>query len=215
MQHWVTHQHHSSLIDSCMRTYISCAKQDTKVEASLLRPPAARNVNGSTEKAARAVREESRRGKRRNVAKTVTLIKAQILLLRHQLWRKGEGTRFPPNNLWSSRKVHVCGSSGSSSGRGRTNEQEAPPRASRFQAGGGETTDHITDDLRQVQIKIGRENVQKSQPSRKHQGKRILNHSYSWQMYKIIHKSWWSKKNLFQVKKPEIRIWMSFPITKF
>jgi hypothetical protein len=34
----------------------------------------------------------------------------------------------------------VCGSSGSSSGRGRTNEQEAPPRASRFQAGGGETT---------------------------------------------------------------------------
>jgi hypothetical protein len=34
----------------------------------------------------------------------------------------------------------VCGSAGSSSGRGRTNEQEAPPRASRFQAGGGETT---------------------------------------------------------------------------
>jgi hypothetical protein len=49
----------------------------------MLRPPAARNVNGSTEKAARAVREESRRGKRRNVAKTVTLIKAQILLLGH------------------------------------------------------------------------------------------------------------------------------------
>jgi hypothetical protein len=49
----------------------------------LLRPPAARNVNGSTEKAARAVREESRRGGRKNVAKTVTLIKAQILLLRH------------------------------------------------------------------------------------------------------------------------------------
>ena len=51
----------------------------------VLRPPAARNVNGSTEKAARAVREESRRGGRKNVAKTVTLIKAQILLLRHQL----------------------------------------------------------------------------------------------------------------------------------
>jgi hypothetical protein len=36
----------------------------------LLRPPAARNMNGSTEKATRAVREESRRGERRNGAKT-------------------------------------------------------------------------------------------------------------------------------------------------
>jgi hypothetical protein len=36
----------------------------------LLWPPAARNMNGSTEKATRAVREESRRGKRRNRAKT-------------------------------------------------------------------------------------------------------------------------------------------------
>jgi hypothetical protein len=39
---------------------------------SLLRPPAARNVNGSTEKAARAVREESRRGGRKNGAKTIS-----------------------------------------------------------------------------------------------------------------------------------------------
>ena len=38
----------------------------------LLRPPAARNVNGSTEKAARAVREESRRGGRKNGAKTIS-----------------------------------------------------------------------------------------------------------------------------------------------
>jgi hypothetical protein len=36
----------------------------------VLRPPAARNMNGSTEKATRAVREESRRGERRNGAKT-------------------------------------------------------------------------------------------------------------------------------------------------
>jgi hypothetical protein len=39
---------------------------------NVLRPPAARNVNGSTEKAARAVREESRRGKRRNGAKAIS-----------------------------------------------------------------------------------------------------------------------------------------------
>ena len=58
--------------------------------------------------------------------------------------KEGEGTRFPPNNLWSSRKVHVCGSAGSISGRGRTNEQEAPPRASRFQARGGETTKDLS-----------------------------------------------------------------------
>ena len=38
----------------------------------MLRPPAARNVNGSTEKAARAVREESRRGGRKNGAKTIS-----------------------------------------------------------------------------------------------------------------------------------------------
>jgi hypothetical protein len=62
----------------------------------------------------------------RNVAKTVILIKAQILLLRHSVMKEGGG-EFSPNNLWSSRKVHVCGSAGSSSGRGRTNEQEAPP----------------------------------------------------------------------------------------
>jgi hypothetical protein len=36
----------------------------------MLWPPAARNMNGSTEKATRAVREESRRGERRNGAKT-------------------------------------------------------------------------------------------------------------------------------------------------
>jgi hypothetical protein len=36
----------------------------------MLRPPAARNMNGLTEKATRAVREESRRGERRNGAKT-------------------------------------------------------------------------------------------------------------------------------------------------
>jgi hypothetical protein len=36
----------------------------------MLRLPAARNMNGSTEKATRAVREESRRGERRNGAKT-------------------------------------------------------------------------------------------------------------------------------------------------
>ena len=41
----------------------------------------------------------------------------------------------------------MCGSSGSSSGRGRTNEQEAPPRASRFQAGGGETTQEVVKQL--------------------------------------------------------------------
>jgi hypothetical protein len=36
----------------------------------LLRPPAARNMNGSTDMATRAVREEFRRGERRNGAKT-------------------------------------------------------------------------------------------------------------------------------------------------
>jgi hypothetical protein len=40
------------------------------VGVGVLRPPAARNVNGSTEKATRAVREESRQGERRNGAKT-------------------------------------------------------------------------------------------------------------------------------------------------
>jgi hypothetical protein len=36
----------------------------------VLRPPAAHNMNGLTEKATRAVREESRRGERRSAAKT-------------------------------------------------------------------------------------------------------------------------------------------------
>jgi hypothetical protein len=36
----------------------------------LLRPPAACNVNGSTDMATQAVREESRQGERRNGAKT-------------------------------------------------------------------------------------------------------------------------------------------------
>ena len=38
----------------------------------LLWPSAARNVNGLTEKAARAVREEFRRGGRKNGAKTIS-----------------------------------------------------------------------------------------------------------------------------------------------
>ena len=65
----------------------------------------------------------------RNVAKTVTLIKAQILLLRHSVMKEGGGYPIPAplNNLCSSRKVHECGSASSSSGHGRTNEQEAPP----------------------------------------------------------------------------------------
>ena len=38
--------------------------------SEVLRPPAARNVNGSTDIATRTVREESRQGKRRNGVKT-------------------------------------------------------------------------------------------------------------------------------------------------
>jgi hypothetical protein len=41
-----------------------------QLDSIVLRPPAACNMNGSTEKATRAVREESRRGERRNRAKT-------------------------------------------------------------------------------------------------------------------------------------------------
>jgi hypothetical protein len=59
----------------------------------------------------------------------------------------------------------VCGSSGSSSGHGRTNEQEAPPRASRFQAGGGETTtakfifrDHSHTDIKSCKDPSKKEN---------------------------------------------------------
>ena len=107
----------------------------------MLRPPAARNMNGSTEKATRAVREESRRGERRNGAKT--------------------------NSFWSKLKFYCCDTSYKGRGRGPDSRRiisgpverctcEAPqvpavgvaermsrklhPWASRFQAGGGETT---------------------------------------------------------------------------
>jgi hypothetical protein len=94
----------------------------------VLRLPAACNMNGSTDMATQAVREESRRGERRNGVKTNSFwSKLKFYCCDTQLWRKGEGTRFPPNNLWSSRKVSTCGSACSSSGRGKTNEQEAPP----------------------------------------------------------------------------------------
>jgi hypothetical protein len=46
--------------------------ENPKFHQKVLRPPAARNVNGSTEKAARAVREESRQGGRKNGAKTIS-----------------------------------------------------------------------------------------------------------------------------------------------
>jgi hypothetical protein len=107
----------------------------------LLRPPAARNMNRSTEKATRAVREESRRGERRNGAKT--------------------------NSFWSKLKFYCCNTSYKGRGRGPDSRRiisgpverctcVAPqvlavgvadrmsrklhPWASRFQAGGGETT---------------------------------------------------------------------------
>ena len=107
----------------------------------MLRPPAARNVNGSTEKATRAVREESRRGERRNGAKT--------------------------NSFWSKLKFYCCDTSYEGRGRGPDSRRiisgpverctcvapQVPavgvaermsrklhPWASRFQAGGGETT---------------------------------------------------------------------------
>jgi hypothetical protein len=109
----------------------------------MLRPPAARNMNGSTEKATRAVREESRRGERRNRAKT--------------------------NSFWSKLKFYYCDTSYKGRGRGPDSRRiisgpverctcVAPqvlavgmaermsrklhPWASRFQAGGGETTHH-------------------------------------------------------------------------
>jgi hypothetical protein len=47
-----------------------CHSSGPSSGAKMLRPPAARNMNGSTEKATRAVREESRLGERRNGAKT-------------------------------------------------------------------------------------------------------------------------------------------------
>jgi hypothetical protein len=43
---------------------------ETRKVKRIIVEPAARNMNGSTEKATRAVREESRRGERRNGAKT-------------------------------------------------------------------------------------------------------------------------------------------------
>jgi hypothetical protein len=58
----------------------------------LLRPPAARNMNGSTDMATRAVREESRRGERRNGAKT--------------------------NSFWSKLKFYCCDTSYEGRGRG-------------------------------------------------------------------------------------------------
>ena len=58
----------------------------------LLRPPAAHNVNGSTDMATRAVREESRRGERRNGAKT--------------------------NSFWSKLKFYCCDTSYEGRGRG-------------------------------------------------------------------------------------------------
>jgi hypothetical protein len=112
----------------------------------VLWPPAARNMNGSTDMATRAVREESRWGERRNGAKT--------------------------NSFWSKLKFYCCDTSYEGRGRGpdscrtisgpverwahvwlRTAKQQVPavgvaewmsrklhPWASRFQAGGGETT---------------------------------------------------------------------------
>jgi hypothetical protein len=113
---------------------------------SVLRPPAARNMNGSTEKATRAVIEESRRGERRNGAKT--------------------------NSFWSKLKFYCCDTSYEGRGRGPYSRRiisgpverwarvwlwtakrqvlavgvaermsrKLHPWASRFQAGGGETT---------------------------------------------------------------------------
>jgi hypothetical protein len=113
---------------------------------TLLRLPAARNMNGSTDMATRAVREESRRGERRNGAKTNSFwSKLKFYCCDTQLWRKGEGTWFPPNNLWSSRKVSTCvAPQVPAVGVAERMSRKLHPWASRFQAGGGETTLHLT-----------------------------------------------------------------------
>jgi hypothetical protein len=71
-------------------------------------------------------------GREKDVAKTVILIKAQFYYSDTQLWRRGRGpipakSSWGPVAEWPRVWLRNSKAAGSSSGRGRTMERQAPP----------------------------------------------------------------------------------------
>jgi hypothetical protein len=104
---------------------------------SLLRADQQLTRNGTTEMAARAEREELNRKKKEWSQVKMDSDQSSILLSNTQFWRRGREADSSQIVLESSSRVTTCMApnskvAGSSSGRGRTIEQQAPSRCKQW-----------------------------------------------------------------------------------